>query len=110
MVYIGWFQDFPDPADFYDPILSCATNVEGNFNLAWYCNEDVDALAADARSEPDSATRIDMYRQLFNDVMEDVPWVPIIYPEQLTVVSDRVTNFHYHPAWIFDFGTYDIEE
>jgi hypothetical protein len=25
-------------------------------------------------------------------------------------VSDRVTNFHYHPAWIFDFGDYDIEE
>jgi peptide/nickel transport system substrate-binding protein len=110
MVYVGWFQDFPDPADFYDPILSCATNVEGNFNLAWYCSEDVDALAADARSEPDSAARIDMYRQLFNDVMDDAPWVPIIYPEQLTVVSERVTNFHYHPAWIFDFGAYDIEE
>jgi len=110
MVYIGWFQDFPDPADFYDPILSCATNVEGNFNLAWYCNEDVDALAADARSEPDSTARIEMYRQLFNDVMEDAPWVPIYYPEQLTVVSERVRNFFHHPAWIFDFGSYDIEE
>ena len=29
MVYIGWFQDFPDPSDFYDPILSCAVNVPG---------------------------------------------------------------------------------
>ena len=27
LVFIGWFQDFPDPSDFFDPILSCATAV-----------------------------------------------------------------------------------
>jgi peptide/nickel transport system substrate-binding protein len=110
MVYIGWFQDFPDPADFYDPILSCATNSEGNFNLAWYCNEDIEALADQARAETDSAARLDMYEQIFNDVMEDAPWVPLLYPEQLTVTSERVTGFYHHPAWLFDFASYGIEE
>lgn len=110
MVYIGWFQDFPDPADFYDPILSCATNVEGNFNNAWYCNEEIDALAADARRETDVDARIEMYRQLFNQVMVDAPWAPILYPEQITVVSDRVTTFYHDPAWLFDFASYEITD
>jgi ABC-type transport system substrate-binding protein len=51
-----------------------------------------------------------MYEQIFNDVMEDAPWVPLLYPEQLTVTSERVTGFYHHPAWLFDFASYGIEE
>ena len=47
LVFIGWFQDFPDPSDFFDPILSCATAVAGSFNTAGYCNKEVDALGVD---------------------------------------------------------------
>ena len=46
LVFIGWFQDFPDPSDFYDPIFSCAANVPGGASYGWYCNKDADALAA----------------------------------------------------------------
>jgi peptide/nickel transport system substrate-binding protein len=108
LIYIGWIQDFPDPSDFYDPILSCATNVEGNFNLAWWCNEEVDRLADQARVEQDPVARISMYKDLFDRVMDDAPWVPILYPEQLTVVSDRVQGFFHHPAWIFDIASYGV--
>src|SRR5439155_9837753 len=43
MGYVGWFQDFPDPSDFIDPILSCASAVQGGANAAWYCDKQLDA-------------------------------------------------------------------
>ena len=39
---VGWFQDYPDPSDFIDPILSCASAVQGGANAALYCNKAVD--------------------------------------------------------------------
>lgn len=102
LVLIGWFQDFPDPSDFYDPILSCATAVAGGSNTSWYCNEANDALAAQARREPDEAKRNEMYRQLQAQVMADVPWVPTTFPEFVFLISKRVQGPAFHPVWITD--------
>ena len=38
MSWVAWYQDFPDPNDFFEPIESCASAVPGTFNEAWYCN------------------------------------------------------------------------
>jgi ABC-type transport system substrate-binding protein len=56
--WVGWFQDYPDPSDFIDPILSCASAVKGGANAALYCNKAIDAEAAAARGEPDAAKTI----------------------------------------------------
>jgi oligopeptide transport system substrate-binding protein len=50
---MGWIADFPDPSNFYGPILGCAGAVPGGWNWSWYCNKDLDALkAADAMPTP----------------------------------------------------------
>jgi ABC-type transport system substrate-binding protein len=110
MVFIGWFQDFPDPSDFYDPILSCATNTEGNFNTAWYCNEEIDAAASAAKGEQDLDARTAAYRDLFNRIMDDAPWVPIYHPDIVTLVNPRVTTFVLHPVWTFDLARLAVTE
>jgi len=106
LVWIGWFQDFPDPSDFYDPILSCAAAVEGGFNTSWYCDEENDALAAEAKGLQDVDQRLEMYRELELQVMEDAPWVPVMFPAIDTFVSDRVTDFAPHPVWFVDLAKY----
>lgn len=106
LVYIGWFQDFPDPSDFYDPLLSCASAVEGGANTSWYCDEENDALAAEAKGLQDTEERLAMYQQLEQQVMEDAPWVPIVYPSIDTFISDRITNFVPHPVWFVDLAKY----
>lgn len=108
LVYIGWFQDFPDASDFYDPILSCATAVEGGVNIAWYCNEANDQLAAEARREPDDQKRNQMYRQLQAQVMADVPFVPTTFPEFVTMKSKRVQGSSFHPFWLFDLPAISV--
>lgn len=110
MVLIGWFQDFPDPSDFFDPILSCATAVEGGFNLAWYCNPEVDALAAAALAEPDDTKRIALYQDIQRLVMADAPWAPTVLSETVEVVSERVSGTYLHPAYPFDLRTIAITE
>ena len=43
---MGWIADFPDPSNFYGPILGCDGAVQGGWNWAWYCNEDIHARTA----------------------------------------------------------------
>ena len=45
---MAWIADFPDPSNFYGPILGCGGAVPGGWNWAWYCNEELDAMAAEA--------------------------------------------------------------
>lgn len=110
LTYLGWFQDFPDPSDFYDPILSCAVNVPGGASYGWYCNEAADALAAKARGEADATARDQMYRDLQGMVMADVPSIPLTHPETVILVSDRVVGEPLGPSYVFDLIDLDAAE
>ena len=51
MVWSGgmaWIADFPDPSDFYGPILGCGGATKGGWNWSWYCNKDREAEAQKA--------------------------------------------------------------
>ena len=101
LVFVGWFEDYPDPSDFIDPILSCASAVSGGANAAWYCNKDVDAKAAAARAEAPSPQRLADYQAIQNDIMADAPWVPIYHQDWYTLVSKKVGGFEIHPVWLY---------
>src|SRR5690606_22799722 len=88
MVYTGWLADYPDPGNFYDPILSCATAVEGAYNSSWFCDEELDALAADAAAEQEPSARLEAYALLQRETMERAPWVSISSPITATIVSE----------------------
>jgi ABC-type transport system substrate-binding protein len=90
---MAWIADFPDPSNFYGPILGCAGAVEGGWNWAWYCNEELDARAqaADAMVGDDQAeAREEEWRQIFLAIMEDAPWVPVFNEQRFTMKSDRL--------------------
>ena len=110
LVLIGWFQDFPDPSDFIDPILSCAAAVQGGANVAWYCDKEIDALAAAALAEQDDATRIAMYQDIQNKIMAAAPWVPTVLSETVEVVSARVSGKYLHPVYPYELRTIAVSE
>ena len=101
LVYVGWFEDYPDPSDFIDPILSCASAVKGGANAAWYCNKAIDAQAAAARGEVDVAKRISEYQAIQKAIMADAPWVPLLYLDLYEMKSKRVGGFAIHPVWLY---------
>jgi ABC-type transport system substrate-binding protein len=81
MVWSGgeaWLQDFPDPSDFFGPILSCASAVQGGWNWPFFCDKTLDTMATQLKSMPDNASRYAGYRTLYRSVMAQAPWVPVI--------------------------------
>ena len=56
---MAWIADFPDPSNFYGPILGCAGAGEGGWNWSKFCDEALDAKATEADSMSDPAKSAD---------------------------------------------------
>lgn len=90
---MAWIADFPDPSDFYGPILGCGGAVKGGWNWSWYCNKDREAEAqkADAIIDPArQAERYELWRQIFIKIMDDAPWVPVFDEVRYTYHTARI--------------------
>lgn len=90
---MAWIADFPDPANFYGPILGCAGAAEGGWNWSKYCNAELDAMAATADSIVDPAMagdRLAMWSDIYMQVMEDAPWAPVFNELRYTMRSPRM--------------------
>ena len=90
---MAWIADYPDPSNFYGPILGCGGAVPGGWNRAKYCNEEIDALAAktDGMAGSDQAAeRIELWRQIYNRIMDNAPWVPVFNDVRLAMHSARI--------------------
>lgn len=90
---MAWIADFPDASNFYGPILWCDGAVQGGWNLSWYCNADIEAMAiaADSMTDPDKvADRLQMWSDIYMKVMEDAPWVPVFNEQRYTMKSERM--------------------
>ena len=92
---MGWIADFPDPSNFYGPILGCGGAVKGGWNWSWYCNKDLDALAAEADAMTDPALAADREKkwgEIFVKIMDEAPWAPIFNEQRFTMRSKRMVG------------------
>lgn len=96
MVWSGgmaWIADFPDPSNFWGPILGCSGAVQGGWNWSKYCNKtlDADAVKADAMTDPSKAAeREKLWGSVFTRAMNEAPWVPIFNEKRITMKSERL--------------------
>ncbi|MHA6643281.1 ABC transporter substrate-binding protein [Mesorhizobium sp. A623] len=103
---MAWIADFPDPSNFYGPILGCGGAVPGGWNWSWYCNEDLDKKAAEADSIVDPAKadeRYKMWSDIYVKIMEDAPWAPVFNEQRFTLKSARMggaDNLYVDPVHI----------
>ena len=90
---MGWIADFPDPSNFYGPILGCAGAGDGGWNWSKFCDAELDAkaTAADSLADPaKAAERLAMWSDVYMGVMEQAPWVPVFNEERYTMKSPRM--------------------
>ncbi len=90
---MAWIADFPDPSNFYGPILGCSGAVQGGWNWSWYCNKELDAraIAADSMSDPaKAAERQAEWGKIFTDIMADAPWIPVTNERRVVAKSPRM--------------------
>ncbi|MBC7646008.1 MAG: ABC transporter substrate-binding protein [Pseudopedobacter sp.] len=92
---MAWTQDYPDPSDFYWPILSCRSAVPGGWNWAFLCDKKLDALASSADQMVNPAQRekrLGEYRKIFSSVMAQAPWVPMFNEVRYTMRSEKLVG------------------
>lgn len=103
---MAWIADFPDPSNFYGPILGCGGAVPGGWNWSWYCNEELDRKAAEADSIVDPAKaeeRNKAWSDIYVKIMEDAPWAPVFNEQRFTLKSARMgggDNLYVDPVHI----------
>ncbi|RKE79441.1 ABC transporter substrate-binding protein [Rhizobium sp. AG855] len=113
---MAWIADFPDPSNFYGPILGCSGAVQGGWNWSWYCNEALDkrAIEADSMSDPAKATeRQAVWGKIFTDIMADAPWVPVINERRVVAKSLRMggpDNIYIDPTRVINYDAIFVKQ
>jgi peptide/nickel transport system substrate-binding protein len=88
---------------------ACDSAGGNGFNTVSYCNEEVDALLQEALVETDREARIELYTEMQNIIMQDLPHVILDFPQGFSGVSNRVHNlfpsdvnvrFNMHQWWV----------
>jgi peptide/nickel transport system substrate-binding protein/oligopeptide transport system substrate-binding protein len=104
---LAWTQDYPDPDDFYSPILGCDSNVPGGWNWSRYCNDEVHAQSKDLLTLTDRNARLEAYKPLFKALMDDAVWVPVINGQYTVAHSEKLQGQPTltHPEHLFSYET-----
>jgi ABC-type transport system substrate-binding protein len=107
---MGWIADFPDPSDFYGPILGCGGAITGGWNWSWFCDKNFEAraTAADAMSDPaKKAERATVWAKIFTDIQATAaPWVPVFNERRVVAKSKRMggpDQIYIDPTRVIDY-------
>ena len=107
---MGWIADFPDPSDFYGPILGCGGAVTGGWNWSWFCDKSFEerATKADAMSDPKQREeRAKVWAKIFTDIQtEAAPWVPVFNERRVVAKSKRMggpDEIYIDPTRVIDY-------
>ena len=105
MFSLGWIADYPDPQNFLDiKFHSGSGNNETN-----YVNTEVDDLLDRARAELDEPTRLDLYQQAEQIIVDDAPWAPLYHGKAGVLVKPDVQGYFTPPFVIENLRYVTIE-
>ena len=101
----GWCADYPDPQNFLEILLAS----DSDENNSGYSNSAVDALLEQAASEPDTETRLDLYTQAEQLVLDD--WILVPYSHSLAyeLVKPYVKNYEITPIGVQLYHELEIQ-
>jgi ABC-type transport system substrate-binding protein len=109
MLLNGWGEDYPDPYDFINILLSgTSIQADNNVNLSYF-NEPRWNNRMTAASRLFGAQRLRTYAILDRDLMRGpAPMAPYINTNARIFVSSRVRNYVYHKVYGTDFATLSL--
>ena len=96
---LGWIMDYPSPQDYLEPVFSTA----GSSNYFSYSNPQVDRLITRGNAAGSVDQGIPFYHQAEDQILQDMPAIPLFYGRVNAGYSTRVDN-----VVIDTRGDYDI--
>ncbi len=113
---MGWIADFPDPSDFYGPILGCGGATQGGWNWSWLCDktyEDRGTKADAMSSSAEKEARYAVWKQIFTDIQTNsAPWVPVFNERRVVAKSKRMggaDEIYIDPTQVIDYPSIYIK-
>jgi len=100
MAHFGWYQDYPDPSNFLDVLLSGhrITEVNSN-NVAFYDNSEVNDLLSRAAYDLDPQHRLSLYQQAESIIVDEAPWVFLYHPNMYILRQPWLHGLDLNPVW-----------
>ena len=92
----SWGADYPDPQNFLDILFHSGTKN----NVGEYSSPEVDGLLEKAGIEQDPATRISLYQQAEQLMVNDAACLPIFFDVSYILVKPYVKDLPLTPMWI----------
>jgi peptide/nickel transport system substrate-binding protein len=96
--FTGWLADYPTASNFVLNQFTCRS-IEIAANPAGFCNRALDKQIASAErlqvDDPEAA--IAGWSEIDRAVVDQAPYVPLVTPEQVDIVSTRLQHFQRHP-------------
>ncbi|MGI8909020.1 MAG: ABC transporter substrate-binding protein [Rubrobacteraceae bacterium] len=106
MCLLGWTGDNGDPDNFLNTLLNSASATPENaLNIAYYKNPEADKLLKKGQSTIDEAERERAYMKVQEILVEDTPWVPIVYARPPLGFQKNVKGYQASPTGGEAFNT-----
>lgn len=97
LAWIYRVPDYPDPDGFYYPLMS-SENIGTGGNWAHYSNPEVDEMITAARQSVDEQERVDLYKQIEAQFVEDLPYIPLTHNIYVDVSQPYVMDYTPSPV------------
>ena len=98
-----WITDYPTASGFFNALFTCASYAPAsavNNNASEFCDPRIDrqvghALAQQVTSAESART---LWERIDQETVNEAPWVPLVNPKVVDVLSKRVGNYQYTPS------------
>jgi len=98
MALLGWTGDNGDPDNFLYVLLSSAAAEVPAGNIAFWRNDEFDALIEEAKTTFDYDTRVRLYEEAQEVFHDQAPWVPVAHSVVTVPVRSNVRDFVIYPT------------
>ena len=101
---LGWTGDFGDPDNFIGTFFQTEQPAWG------FDNQEIFDALDEAEAETDEATRVEMYEEANNLIMEFLPGLPYVHTEPGLAFAANVTGYEPSPVSLEPFSVVTVEE
>lgn len=102
------FPAYPDPHQFFYPLLHSDNIGNGGVNFAHYGSAEIDALIDQGARELDEAKRADIYAQLQRWFVQNVPYMSVVVGYGLSAARTWLRGYRWSPTHSFTQNVYPM--
>ncbi len=102
------FPSLPDPDQFVGLLADSKQAGGGGFNFSWYSNPKMDELINAGKTELDPVKRCDIYKQIQELWVQDVPYADVVVGQALSASAAYVKGYQWSPPHSYTQNVYQI--